>query len=123
MPCMNCYRKLYLAGMETDMKRVLTGVKTALCICAVLGWWGVLYPELVLTAETYRVCDDNGQERQDIQAEPDIREGQNPPTGQDIYWNLLKADRSEIRFRSRLFAEWNKFMEAFNESDENGTAP
>lgn len=102
------------------MKRIWAGMKTTLCICAVLGWWGVLYPELVLTADTYRICDDN---RQDIQEEQDTREGQNPPTGQDIYWNLLKADRSEIRFRSRLCAEWNKFMEAFNESDENGTAP
>lgn len=99
------------------MKRIWAGMKTTLCICAVLGWWGVLYPELVLTADTYRICDDSGQEEKDIQ------EGQSLSTDQDVYWNLLKADRSEIRFRSRLFAEWNKFMEAFNESDENGTAP
>lgn len=111
------------------MKRVLAGVKTALCICAVLGWWGVLYPELVLTTETYRVCDDNGQEGQDTQEEQDIQEWQdigerqNLSSGQEVYWNLLKADRSEIRFRSRLLVEWNKFMEAFNESDQNGTAP
>ena len=87
MPCINCYRKLYPAGMETDMKRVLTGVKTALCICAVLGWWGVLYPELVLTAETYRVCDDNGQERQATQAtRPSQRTGyllESPEGGQE----------------------------------------
>lgn len=99
------------------MKRIWAGVKAVLCICAVLGWWGVLYPELVLTTDTYRICDDNGQEERDVQ------EGQNFSTDQDVYWNLLKADRSEIRFRSRLFAEWNKFMEALNESDENGTAP
>lgn len=88
-----------------------------MCICTVLGWWGVLYPELVLTADTYRICSDDGQEEKDIQ------EAQCLSTDHDAYWNLLKADRSEIRFRSRLFEEWNKFMEAFNESDENGYAP
>lgn len=93
------------------MKKIRTGVQTALCICAVLGWWGVLYPELVLTADTYRMCSDNEQDVQNLSAD------------QDIYWNLLKADRSEIRFRSRLLVEWNKFMEALNESDQNGTAP
>ena len=93
------------------MKKIWAGVKTALCICAVLGWWGVLYPELVLTADTYRMCSDNEQDVQNLSAD------------QDVYWNLLKADRSEIRFRSRLLVEWNKFMEALNESDQNGTAP
>lgn len=93
------------------MKKIWAGMKMALCICGVLGWWGVLYPELVLTADTYRVCNDNGQEEQRLSAD------------EDVYWNLLKADRSEIRFRSRLLVEWNKFMEALNESDQNGTAP
>lgn len=93
------------------MKKIWAGMKTALCICGVLGWWGVLYPELVLTADTYRICNENGQEEQDL------------PADEDVYWNLLKADRSEIRFRSRLLVEWNKFMEALHESDQNGTAP
>lgn len=90
------------------MKKIWAGMKMALCICGVLGWWGALYPELVLTADTYRISSDNGQ---------------NLSADEDIYWNLLKADRSEIRFRSRLLVEWNKFMEALNESDQNGTAP
>lgn len=91
------------------MKRIWTGVNAVLCICAVLGWWGVLYPELVLTTDTYRIC--GGQNEQGIQDE------QNLSPDQDIYWNILKADRDEICFRSKLLIEWNKFMEALNESD------
>ena len=96
------------------MKRIRTGVKVILCVCAVLGWWGVLYPELVLTADTYRICGVNESDEQNVQSHS---------AEQDIYWDLLKADRSEIRFRSKLLIEWNKFMEALNESDQNGAAP
>lgn len=109
--------KRFSVGMEIGMKKIWAGIQMALCICGILGWWGVLYPELVLTTDTYRICGDSEQDEQGI------KDGQNLSTDQDIYWNLLKADRSEIRFRSRLLIEWNKFMEALNESDQNGTAP
>ncbi len=99
------------------MKRIWEGIKIVLCVCAVMGWWGVLYPELVLTTDTCRIFDDSGSEGQEIQ------KGQECPAGQDIYWDLLKAEKGDIRFRSRLFTEWNKFMEALNESDQNKAAP
>ncbi len=99
------------------MKRIWAGVKIAACVCAAFGWGGVLYPELVLTADTYRICSDGGQEGQEIQEEYDFS------AQQDIYWTLLKADREDIRFRSKLLVEWNKFVEALHESDQNGAAP
>lgn len=104
--------------MEIDMKKIWAGIKIAACVCAALGWWGVLYPELVLTADTYRICSD-GQDG-DGQV---LQEGQGFPAKEDIYWTLLKADRDEIRFRSKLLVEWNKFVEALHESDQNGAAP
>lgn len=91
------------------MKKIWAGVKIALCVCAAFGWWGVLYPELVLTTDTCRVYN--------------IQDDQKCPAEEDIYWSLLKADRNEIRFRSKFLIEWNKFMEALNESDQNGAAP
>lgn len=99
------------------MKGIRTGIRIIVCVCAVLGWWGVLYPELVLTADTYRICGDSESGGQHIQEEQSLS------ADQDIYWNLLKADRNEIRFRSKLLIEWNKFMEALDESDQNGAAP
>lgn len=103
--------------MEIDMKKIRAGVKMALCICGILGWWGVLYPELVLTADTYRICGDSEQDEQSMKDEQKLS------ANQDIYWDILKTGRNEIRFRSRLLMEWNKFMEALNESDQNATAP
>ena len=109
--------RLQAMEMEIDMKKVWASVKVVLCICAVSGWWGVLYPELVLTADTYRIYSDSEQDEQDMQ------DGQPLSVDQDIYWKLLEADRKEIRFKSRLLVEWNKFMEALNESDQNRAAP
>ncbi len=99
------------------MKKIRAGIKMALCVSAALGWWGVLYPELVLTTDTCRVCSENEQKEKYTQ------DGSIPSAGQDIYWGLLGADREDIHFRSRLLEEWNKFMEALNESDQNGAAP
>lgn len=95
--------------MEIDMKNFWAKIKIAICVCAAFGWWGVLYPELVLTADTCKICSE--------------QEKQGYFEGQDIYWKLLEADRGEIRFRSRLLTEWNKFMEAMNESDQYGVTP
>ena len=98
------------------MKRIRAIIQITLCVCAVLGWWGVLYPELVLTADTYRICGENesrGKNKKD---------DQEASAEKDIYWSLLEADTEEILFRSRLLEEWNNFMEALNESDQNGAA-
>ena len=110
--------------MENDMKKFWTGIKMVLCVCAAFGWWGVLYPELVLTSDTCRIYGGQVNEntvwddasRNDLTLKNDL-------DAQDMYWNLLNAGKGEIRFRSRLFTEWNKFMEAINESDQYGTAP
>ena len=106
------------------MKRIWTGLKIAMCICAAFGWWGVLYPELVLTADTCRIYSeqDNENTERDAMSRSDLT-WQDDLAVQDIYWNLLKAGKGEIRFRSRLLTELNKFMEAINESDQYGTAP
>lgn len=95
------------------MKKFWLGIKIVMGTCAAFGWWGVLYPELVLTTDTCRIYCEQVSENT-VQDDIDA---------QDIYWNLLNANKGEIRFRSRLLTEWNKFMEAINESDQYGTAP
>ncbi len=74
------------------------GIRVALCICAVLGWWGFLYPELTMTPDTYQIVDENGQvqEKQEM-TEWDFED--------NIYWEILQADKSQVRFRSRLWTE------------------
>ena len=44
------------------MKKKRLGIRITIGLCAALGWWGLLYPELVLTPDTVRVVQD--KERQ-----------------------------------------------------------
>jgi len=59
-------------------------------LCAALGWWGAFYPELCLTADTYRVVREEGAEDTEYD------------DAAQLYWELLETDSSRIRFRSRL---------------------
>ena len=67
-----------------------------LSVCAALGWWGALYPQFTLLKGTYEIvydeeeCPDGGQE---------IDAG-------ELYWQILDADSSRIRFKSRLLTNW-----------------
>ena len=76
-------------------------------MCAALGWWGLLYPELTLTPETVRIVieDASGQE---------ISLDRNKNLDDSFYLELLEADSGSIRFRSRILTELNAFWEAFS---------
>lgn len=77
------------------MKKDWIRVRVVLSLCAALGWWGILYPELTMTPDTYRVIC--GQET--VQKEADVVEWD---FDEDIYRDILNADRSQIRFKSKL---------------------
>lgn len=70
-------------------------IRILLFVCAALGWWGFLYPELAMTPDTYRVVEQDGMTRTEIEKKES--------SGNDIYWEVLNADSSQIRFRSKLF--------------------
>ncbi len=77
----------------------LLSVRIFLGGCAALGWWGLLYPELTMTPSTYRVVDENGtvlESEEMVEWDFD----------NDIYWDILEADSSQIRFRSKLYMKW-----------------
>lgn len=56
-----------------------------------MAWWGILYPELCFTEETF----------DQVVIEEDFQE----MTEQEVYEHLLKASGDELVFRSR-FLEW-----------------
>lgn len=77
-------------------------LRLAAVICAALGWWGILYPELTLTSDTYRViCEDEQQYSED----GGFISGQNQENHgmTDDYRELLRAKSGQIRIRSRLY--------------------
>ena len=56
-----------------------------------LTWWGILYPELCFSDNTY--------------AQVDVVDGQEIETEQSDYRDILNASGDEIVIKSRLF-EW-----------------
>lgn len=70
-----------------------------LTLCALWGWWGILYPEFTLTEDTYRVVYD----------EDDAEIAEESP--RELYLRLLYAPKGQVRFRSKLLIQLQKWME------------
>lgn len=73
-------------------------LRIACGMAAAFGWWGLLYPELTMSPDTYRVIE----EETSVQAEGNVVEWE---FGNDIYWNILHAERDSICLRSKLLTE------------------
>lgn len=71
-------------------------------ICAALGWWGILYPELTMVSDTYRIViyDENTDEMRIV--EPGEYKGDS------IYYEILEADQDQIIYKSKLLEEMRK---------------
>lgn len=86
------------------MRKMIAGILT---ICAALGWWGALYPQFTLVEGTYRIVEEKADFSEEKCEETAL-------DGSGIYWSLLEADCSQIRFKSRLLTEWREFHESGN---------
>lgn len=73
-----------------------TSLQILMTLCALWGWWGMLYPEFTLTEDTYRVVYEG------VDAEESPRE---------LYRRLLQAPKGQVRFRSKLLLQLQKWME------------
>lgn len=98
------------------MKNWLTGLRIGLGVCAALGWWGFLYPELTMTPDTYRITME---EKLSIEEKRSIEDGTVQKVSEvvewdfdsDVYWSVLNADRSQIRFKSKLLQTAAELLE------------
>ena len=58
------------------MKKKWLGIRVAAGLCAALGWWGLLYPELALTPDTVKVsAQDTIMVIMTARSPPGIRSG------------------------------------------------
>jgi hypothetical protein len=75
-------------------KKIL-GISINICAwsCAVLGIWGLLYPELTMTTDVCRVVDESGKAVSDVS----VRQGY------ELYRDILNADKGHVRVKSRLY--------------------
>lgn len=78
-------------------------IRAALCVCLCVCWWGLLYPELLVNPDTCRVVDEETGEEILTQA------GQR--SAGLLYQALLEADRSQVRYRSRLLELLEQLLE------------
>mgnify|MGYP006922165757 FL=1 len=90
------------------MKKRDLGIRIIIGLCAALGWWGLLYPELVLTPDTVKIVAEDGTE------EPDSLEWS---FDSRLYLDLLNAGRDKIIPRSKLLTDISSFWEAFHDKD------
>lgn len=93
------------------MKRKWLKLRAVMTICAAFGWWGLLYPEFVITPETIQVYEENadGTFTEVDHKRFDCRE---------LYHQLLNANRKDITFRSKLWEDFSLFWEAFQNGIE-----
>lgn len=83
------------------------GIRMGLGICAALGWWGLLYPELTLTPDTVKVVYDDPQD--ETGAQPQVWSFDS-----SLYRDILNAPPGKITFRSKLLTDFNAILEAFH---------
>lgn len=79
---------------------------TGLVLVAVMGWWGVLYPQLSLNRDTYRIVSEDGT----VQSSKDVVEWEN---GDTVYMEILNAESGRVRFRSKLWDCASELIERF----------
>ena len=89
------------------MKKKLIGIRTGLGICAALGWWGLLYPELTLTPDTVKVVCEDSQTNTPARL-------QDWSFDNSLYWDIVNAPSDKVIFRSRLLTDLNAILEAFH---------
>ena len=73
----------------------MTGFKrfrAVVTLCAVLGWWGIWFPELAVWADAVCVVEEDSSEST-VQQKKEVWE---------ICEGLLKADKEQIQVKSRL---------------------
>lgn len=93
------------------MKKKMITFRAVLGTLAALGWWGLLYPELVLTPDNVKVYEVT----EDAQSIPVPMEWS---FDCPVYRELLTAGRDKITFRSRLLTDLSLFWEAFQNGDK-----
>ena len=87
------------------------GIRIATGICAAIGWWGMIYPELALTPDIVLIrteTEDGGLQEQSPDWDFDS----------ELYMELLGAGPSRIVFRSRILTDFSSLLEAFRNGNK-----
>ena len=106
----------------------INGLSVLLTCFAVFGWWGALYPEFTLLTGTYEVVyeeagqKESGKETGQKESGKETGQKESPAETEDkdvLYWQIMGADQSQIRLKSRLLEDWKAWKKAGSESYES----
>lgn len=92
--------KKELAEKKFFIRKGKQGIRILICFCAAVGWMGILYPELALTPDTYKIILEEN-------AENNAYENMH----HNVYLDVLSAPREQIRFKSKLLSIFEEYME------------
>lgn len=89
------------------------GVRLAMVMCMAIGWWGLWYPELITAADAYAIVQEDGT----VLLASEVIECE---LGEAYCEELLQADHSQIRFRSRFLQWLEEYFEKVGSEDDFG---
>ena len=93
------------------MKKKFLGIRVVLGMCAALGWWGLLYPQLTFTPDTVSIkAEDKDGILRDVEAGWDF--------DASLYRELMGAGSDKIILRSRLLSDFSSLWEAFHHGNK-----
>ena len=88
------WKNTFFHKYADSRKRI--GLRRTVATAAVIGFLGLLYPELCITEDTCRVVYVTEDGREEVVS---VKEGS------ELYYQLLSAEPEEIKIKSRLL-EW-----------------
>lgn len=80
------------------------GIRILICFCAAVGWIGILYPELALTPDTYKIILEEN-------AENNLKNYAYEDNYHNVYLDVLSVPREQIRYKSKLLSLFEEYME------------
>lgn len=78
------------------MKKKRLEMRVILCMCAAMGWWGMLYPQLSMTKDTYKIIYEDETVQESVEEEEWDFDS-------DIFEKIMKAEDGKVRVRSKLW--------------------
>ncbi|MDR0963146.1 MAG: hypothetical protein LBM60_00835 [Clostridium sp.] len=88
-------------------KKITVFLRISLCLCALYGWWGVVYPQYSMTPDTYRIVSEDGT----VQEDDDLLEWR---FSDDVYQKALEANPDQVRFKSKIWMLFKDLLSKFS---------
>lgn len=100
-------REMGERSMESRIKNAIKYSQLMLLVVLSAGWWGILYPDLSFSEQTFTVTEQTEKEpyRDTDGQMADERSEKKELTGSEAFWALLGASPDEIEIKSRLLEQ------------------